>query len=134
MTNTTFSAPLAMPFYKDHVLYHVIEPDMWIADNQRALSQKRWSWVASPTTSMSSATIAWAQNESLREISRSGKPKCDLNHSRFSSTREISAIGTPRAFAANRVKRSNDGSGGVSSNFSRRSAARRSGLVARNWR
>jgi vanillate/3-O-methylgallate O-demethylase len=25
MTNATFSAPLAMPFYQDHVLYHVIE-------------------------------------------------------------------------------------------------------------
>lgn len=25
MTNSTFSAPLAMPFYQDHVLYHVIE-------------------------------------------------------------------------------------------------------------
>ena len=25
MTNSTFSAPLAIPFYQDHVLYHVIE-------------------------------------------------------------------------------------------------------------
>jgi hypothetical protein len=89
------------------------------------LAAKRGSCVASSTTSIPSCATAWLQKAIERGVSTTSRPQRDLNHWRFSSTSEISAIGTPKVRAARRVKRSKRGSAGVSSTSSESSMARR---------
>src|ERR1022692_1832943 len=59
--------------------------------------------------------MAWAQKETSREVSWVLKPNLDLNHWRFSSMREISAMGASQIRAASSVKSSKTSSGTVSS-------------------
>src|SRR5580765_7079280 len=58
--------------------------------------------------------MAWAQNETSRDVSFTVIPNFDLNHWRFSSTREIKAMGASQIPAASSVKSSNNASGIVS--------------------
>jgi len=44
--------------------------------------------------------MAWAQNETPRSVSRTGRPTFDLNHWRSASTRLTAAIGVPASWAA----------------------------------
>jgi len=55
--------------------------------------------------------MAWAQNDTSREISDMSRPMLDLNHWRSPSTRLIATTGTSQIRAARRVMSSYSDSG-----------------------
>ncbi len=80
------------------------------------LSAKRASAAASGTTiTAPGRSMAWAQNEAPRSVSRTGRPTFDLNHWRSASTKLTAAIGVPASWAAMMAMSSKLASASVSS-------------------
>src|SRR5216684_7340612 len=84
------------------------------SETTSGLSRKRSSASASGTTKTSGCKIAVEQKAMSRDVSEASRPTRDLNHWRFSSTKEISAMGVLQTNEASKVRSSKDCSGSVS--------------------
>jgi hypothetical protein len=93
------------------------------------LSLNRSSIAASVTSKMPSPRIAWAHSAMSRGVSGTSKPTRLLNHCRFLSTSDMSAIGVPQMKEASKVISSNSCSAAVSSNCRSSSARCRAASV-----